>query len=34
MMERREIEGRGPEPIANDLVAAFDKHCSNATVTN
>ncbi|HEY2825207.1 MAG TPA: BrxA/BrxB family bacilliredoxin [Gemmatimonadales bacterium] len=32
MMERREIEGRGPEPIAQDLVAAFDKFCSNAAV--
>ena len=34
MMERREIEGRGHEPIAQDLVAAFEKHCSNATVSN
>ena len=28
MMERREIEGRGPEPIAQDLIDAFDKYCS------
>lgn len=28
MMERREIEGRGPEPIASDLTAAFDKYCA------
>jgi putative YphP/YqiW family bacilliredoxin len=26
MMERREIEGRPAEEIANDLVAAFEKH--------
>jgi len=34
MMERREIEGRSAEPIAKDLVAAFEKHCSDATVPN
>ena len=34
MMERREIEGRGPEPIAKDLTAAFDKYCAaGATVS-
>lgn len=31
MMERREIEGRGPEPIAQDLIAAFDKYCASET---
>ena len=33
MMERREIESRSAEMIANDLVAAFDKHCAPAPVT-
>ena len=28
MMERHEIEGRGPEEISADLKAAFDQHCS------
>lgn len=27
MMERHQIESRSAEAIANDLVAAFDKHC-------
>ena len=27
MLERRQIEGRGAEEIAKDLVAAFEKHC-------
>ncbi len=27
MMERHEIEGRGPEEIAADLKAALDQHC-------
>jgi putative YphP/YqiW family bacilliredoxin len=28
MMERHEIEGRGPEPIAEDLRAAYREHCA------
>jgi bacilliredoxin len=28
VMERRHIEGRGPQDIARDLVGAFDKICS------
>jgi putative YphP/YqiW family bacilliredoxin len=27
MMERHQIEGRGPEAIAQDLVAAYEEHC-------
>lgn len=27
MLERKNIEGRGPEDIAADLRAAFDRHC-------
>lgn len=27
MMERHQIEGRGPEAIAQDLAAAYDEHC-------
>lgn len=27
MLERSQIEGRSADAIANDLVAAFDKHC-------
>lgn len=27
MLERRDIEGRHAEEIANDLVAAFDRYC-------
>jgi putative YphP/YqiW family bacilliredoxin len=27
MMERHQIEGRGPEEIAGDLKAAFHEHC-------
>ena len=29
MLERFEIEGRGAEEIARDLVAAFDRYCSS-----
>jgi putative YphP/YqiW family bacilliredoxin len=32
MMERHQIESRSAEAIANDLVAAFDKHCAPAPV--
>jgi putative YphP/YqiW family bacilliredoxin len=28
MMERHQIEGRGPEAISEDLKAAYDEHCS------
>jgi putative YphP/YqiW family bacilliredoxin len=31
MMERYQIEGRGPEQIAAELRQAFEKHCA-ATV--
>jgi putative YphP/YqiW family bacilliredoxin len=31
MMERRQIEGRMPEQIAQELTQAFDKHCANST---
>lgn len=27
MLERSQIEGRGPEDIAWDIVDAFDAHC-------
>src|ERR671917_179048 len=29
MLERYEIEGKGPEQIAQELTAAFDEHCSS-----
>ncbi len=28
MLERRNIEGRGPHDIAADLIAAFDQYCA------
>lgn len=31
MMERRQIEGRGPEQIAEELKQAFDQHCATST---
>jgi putative YphP/YqiW family bacilliredoxin len=31
MMERWQIEGRGPEEIAAELKHAFDEHCAEAT---
>jgi putative YphP/YqiW family bacilliredoxin len=35
MMERRQIEGRGPEQIAQELTQAFDEHCTtSAAATN
>ena len=35
MMERRQIEGRGPEQIAEELKQAFDEHCTtSAAATN
>jgi putative YphP/YqiW family bacilliredoxin len=33
-VHRHMIEGRGPQAIATDLVAAFDKFCSPQGVTN
>lgn len=30
MLERRQIEGRRPEQIAGELIAAFDAHCSKS----
>jgi putative YphP/YqiW family bacilliredoxin len=32
MLERHQIEGRGPLEIANDLQAAFAKHCAAPVV--
>src|SRR5208283_5244937 len=32
MLERKEIEGRDPYAIAEDLTKAFDKFCSKSTV--
>ena len=32
MVERWQIEGRGAEQIAEELTAAFDKHCAPAAV--
>jgi hypothetical protein len=29
MLERYQIEGRGADEIARDLVQAFDKHCGS-----
>jgi putative YphP/YqiW family bacilliredoxin len=31
MMERQEIEGRDPYTIAEDLTAAFEKHCAKSS---
>jgi putative YphP/YqiW family bacilliredoxin len=31
MMERRQIEGRGPQEIAEELTRAFDQHCASST---
>ena len=31
MMERRQIEGRGPDEIAQELRQAFDQHCATST---
>ena len=30
MMERYQIEGRGPDQIAEELTRAFDEHCANS----
>ena len=32
IMERYQIEGRGPEQIANELTQAFEKFCAPATM--
>ena len=34
MMERYQIEGRGPEQIAGELTQAFDKYCAAAVATH
>ena len=34
MMERYQIEGRGPEQIAAELRQAFEKHCAAAVAAN
>lgn len=34
MMERHQIEGRGPEQIAAELRQAFEKHCASAVATH
>ena len=31
MMERCQIEGRGPQEIAEELTRAFDQHCASST---
>ena len=31
-VHRHQIEGRGPQDIAKDLVAAFDKFCATSSV--
>lgn len=31
MMERHQIEGRGPDAIAQDLMAAYQEHCGPAS---
>jgi putative YphP/YqiW family bacilliredoxin len=33
MMERHQIEGRGPEQIAEELKRAFQAHCTEAAVS-
>jgi putative YphP/YqiW family bacilliredoxin len=33
MLERHEIEGRGPAEIAQELTHAFDKYCAQAEAT-
>ena len=34
MMERHQIEGRGPEQIAVELRQAFEEHCATAAATH
>jgi putative YphP/YqiW family bacilliredoxin len=34
MMERYQIEGRGPEQIAAELRQAFEQHCATAVATH
>ncbi|HUQ32456.1 MAG TPA: BrxA/BrxB family bacilliredoxin, partial [Pyrinomonadaceae bacterium] len=31
MMERYQIEGKGPDQIAQELTQAFDEHCATTT---
>ncbi|MFN2455152.1 MAG: BrxA/BrxB family bacilliredoxin [Pyrinomonadaceae bacterium] len=33
MLERRQIEGSGPQQIAQELTRAFDQHCAATTTT-
>ncbi|MEO8219124.1 MAG: BrxA/BrxB family bacilliredoxin [Acidobacteriota bacterium] len=33
MLERHQIEGRGPEEIADELMTAFDQFCSKVEAT-
>src|SRR5262249_45944892 len=33
MMERQQIEGRGPDQIAEELKRAFQEHCTEAAVS-
>ena len=32
MLERYQIEGKGPQQIAQELTAAFDQHCATSSV--
>jgi putative YphP/YqiW family bacilliredoxin len=34
MMERYQIEGRGPQEIAQELTRAFDQHCVSSTAAS
>jgi len=34
MMERYQIEGRGPDQIAGELTQAFDKYCAVSVATH
>lgn len=34
MMERHQIEGKGPEQIAGELRQAFNQHCAQAAATH
>ncbi|MDQ4122014.1 MAG: BrxA/BrxB family bacilliredoxin [Acidobacteriota bacterium] len=34
MFERRDLEGRYPQQIAQELVASFDQHCTTVSAAN
>lgn len=34
MFERRDLEGRYPQQIAQELIAAFNQHCTTANAAN